>query len=125
MEPLPFLDVDLLSAPEGNRMMGQFLSLTDAIASLLGYELPAMTPHRSPSPKTAQVPPKAAPPSNADQKPTPMETGNSDTIAEEDSKPTAVTSEATAPKKNPMSFLDDDSSDDDSIPNAMVFGPKK
>ena len=119
VEALPPSDENLLESPSGSQL-GQFSSITDAIASMLGYELPPHLPPRKAAPVSSAAAPTGT--NSGDKKPTPVETGSSEGM--EHAKPAAVASRACVPE-NTMSFLGDDSSDDDSIPDAVVFGPKK
>ena len=110
-QPLPASDVNLIDLPRGNQR-GDVSSLIDAISSSLGYGLPDHVPRPARKAVPDQSPGSGVPNSGSD--------GSSMSMADVGSK---TSSEAGVPSKS-MSFLDD-SSDDDSIPDALVFGSKK
>lgn len=113
-QPLPAKDANLIDSPRGNQR-GDVSSLVDAIASSLGYGLPDHVPRPARKPAPDQSTGSGVPDTGSNGSSLSMATVSSDS---------KTTDEAGAPTKS-MSFLDNDSSDDDSIPDALVFGSKK
>ena len=116
-DPLPVSGTNLLeSSKDGPRLNAS--SLVDAIASSLGFALPdhAPRPARKVSPvevKDGSIPHTGIV-SDTCSDPSSVHSDSSDTRSQA----------AVLASKKPKSFLDDDSSDDDSIPDAFVFRTK-
>ena len=123
--PLPPSEVDFQNLDHLG-VMPQFSSLIDAIASMLGYELPPSIP----APARAEMKPKATHKHEEEKVVVPETTGSSvippptkSAESVEDTKP-AAKSAAKSQSSNISTFLDD-LSDDDSIPDAVVFASSK
>jgi len=107
--PLPSTIVDLLQAP--SNITPQYNSIVEAIASLLGYELPVHRPSKVLSHNAVPV----APPSS--QKPTPMDTTSSYNMELDEPKPAPVS------RSSNSGFLAD-SDDEDEFDAKIEFGKK-